>query len=189
MSRIKNKLALAILLILSFAGVSAASAVPVAEAPPLKHSVYLYLDGVQGEVRAKGYENWIELSGIRFGASNSYSSGGGTGSVSGKAEIAPFSLTKNWDSSSVALFLAAASGSAFRQARIVYAAPGDSRAQVLTIDLTAVKVASYTNVNEVETIELLFDSVKFTYASMNGKGALNPPIIGGWNVAQNGKLP
>jgi len=177
-----------LVLLLLFASASSASAVSAPEAPPLNADVYLKLDGISGEVQARGYENWIALEGVRFNVSHSTAPAAGSGGGRGKATMNAFTATKAWDASSVALFQATATGASIERAKLVFVRPGEDRVPYLTIDLSAVSVASYDFHNDSETIELKFDAIRFSYSMTQASGVGSPPIQGGWNFKANSRV-
>jgi len=185
----KMKLVLALVLTLLVAGASSASAVSAPEAPPLNADVYLKLDSVKGESRARGFENWIQLTDVSFGLSAEQApAAAGAGSRLAKASLTPLSVKKKWDASSIPIFQAAASGTLFKQAQIVFVRKGEGQTPYLTIDLGSVGVSSYEYANDAESLGLVFESIQFSYASTNAAGMPNPPQKGGWNVRTNTRL-
>ncbi|XID92372.1 Hcp family type VI secretion system effector [Paenibacillaceae bacterium WGS1546] len=185
MRKWKNKLILAIGFLLLLGGTSASAVSSAPERPPLTDTVYLSLDGVPGESTARGYERWIELTGVEFGVSNSSASPGGSGSVAGRASVDSFSVSKRLDSASPLLLQAALTGRAAKSGKLVFLKPGESPAPRLSIDLGAVSVTDYAFDNAHETVRFKFDAIQFSYFPTLPNGTKAPPVAANWNFKVN----
>jgi type VI protein secretion system component Hcp len=155
----------------------------------LDYDVYLKLDGISGDTKAKNYENWIMLSSVQFEVANSglgNSAGGGGGA--GKADLKNFVVKKSFDSASVPLFMTAISGAHIKNGQIVFVKHSSSASfPFLTIDLRDLILSDYYFNNINETINIKFSSIYMSYSTTDSKGAKTPPISGGWNFIQNQK--
>ncbi|MEW9702777.1 Hcp family type VI secretion system effector [Paenibacillus sp. SI8] len=191
MVRLKKQLLAVIaacLLALLFSVVPTAAETTAKENPVLNYDVYLKLDGITGDVAAKGYEKWIQLAGVEFDVANSISSASsGSGSGSGKTSLKEFVITKQVDSASVPIFLDAATGKAIKTGQLVFVTRGDHAAPLLTIDLSTVHIADYSFNNALETITINVNSLELKYVSQSKTGSKNPPITGSWNFSENKK--
>lgn len=65
---------------------------------------YLKIDGIPGEAKQKGYENWIMLDGWNWGSASAGSSDRGGGLVGGKVQMQDFSFQKLTDKATPKLF-------------------------------------------------------------------------------------
>ena len=123
------------------------------------------------------------LSDVQFKVANTSGGGGG----SGKAVLDHFIVTKQLDSASVPLFLAAVSGTHIISGELAFVKPGDIPTQILTIKLTDVQVSAYSSNNTLETITLNFAAILMRYSPQCPTGEPTTPIEGGWNFNLNKK--
>jgi type VI protein secretion system component Hcp len=176
---------------LVFASGSAYASAPVTtniDEIPLTYDVYLKLNGINGDSNVIGYEKWIVLSGVRFSVSNTSGGAAGSGGGAGKSVLNEFTMTKPFDSSSIALFQTALSGSMIKSGQLAFVPRGSDRlAPILTIDLADIEIVAYEFNNLYETATLKFASIVMKYSSTNEKGGQNPPIIGGWDFSKGSK--
>ena len=71
---------------------------------------YLQIDTIKGESEAKGFEEQMQIQSWSFGATNSGSSGVGTGAGTGKVSLQDFHFVIQNGKASVQLFLACCQG-------------------------------------------------------------------------------
>ncbi|RKP50001.1 type VI secretion system tube protein Hcp [Cohnella endophytica] len=191
MRRFRKQFAIAVILLLLMSGAASAatdSKTSPDSHPPLGYKAYLKLDGISGESTARGYENWILLSGVQFDVTNAITVANGAGSGSGKANLNQFVVTKKSDASSVPIFLASLSGTAIKRGQIALVPLGDGATPIMTIDLDSILIAGFSFDNAYETLLFKFDSLKFTYFPTDSKGGKGTPVSGGWSFSQNKKL-
>jgi type VI secretion system secreted protein Hcp len=131
--------------------------------PVLNYDVYMSLDEIQGESTTENYENWIELTGVEFGGSQTIGSGTGGAGNTGKTTLNDFVVKKSYDSSSKPLFQSLLNGRHIEKGKIVFVTRGESPTPILTIELTEVMVADYNFDNAFETIALNFAKIETTY--------------------------
>ncbi|WEK53566.1 MAG: type VI secretion system tube protein Hcp [Candidatus Cohnella colombiensis] len=156
--------------------------------PSSDYDVYLKLDGILGDSTAVGYEKWIVLSNVQFDLTNTSRAVTGGGGGSGKATIDNFTVTKFFDSSSIALFQSASSGANIKSAKIVFVNQGERSVPFLTITLNSINVSEYNFNNVYETINLKFNSIQFSYSPTDSRGQRGNTNSGGWDFSQNKKL-
>ncbi|NOU95176.1 hypothetical protein GC093_18390 [Paenibacillus sp. LMG 31456] len=167
------------------------SVVPAAAAPTdetevdLNYDVYLKLEGIEGEATAEKFEKWIALSGIHFEVSNTSSNSNGGGGASGKTTVKEFMVIKQFDSSSVPLFLSTLTGKHMKNGKIVFVSRGESPTPLLTIELSDVVVSNYYFNNTNETVSLEFNKIQLSYSTTDEKGNKSPLINGGFDFKQN----
>lgn len=154
---------------------------------------------VVGESRDKafpGTDGWFEISQFNFGIENSVSIGSATGGAgAGKASFSTFTLTKAIDSTSPALFKAAAAGTHFKGARLVLRKPTGSTGTpqpYLIYDFNLVFVASQNwngsagDDTPTEYIKFEYGALQLTYRAQKPDGSLTlPGTTQTWNVVQN----
>jgi type VI secretion system secreted protein Hcp len=134
-------------------------------------SMFLKLDGVQGESADHKHKGDIQLSSFSFGASNAASQAHGSGAGAGKTSFSSFTITKTLDKSTPLLLKAAVTGEHFKKADVFFARKaGGGQQDFLKIELTDVLVSSYkTNGGggvPTETISL--DGIKGEATFING---------------------
>lgn len=154
------------------------------------YKVYLKLDGIEGEAQAKGYEKWIELQSFSFEVQNNSaaaSTASGSGSGASKADPSPIVLNKNFDSSSIPLFLSSVTGKWIEKGQLVFvrADSEDNRPSII-IDLEKVRVSSFRLFETNESIELNYGSIAIKYNMIGPNGKITP-ITGGWDFMKNQK--
>lgn len=65
---------------------------------------YLKIDGIPGEAKQKGWENWIQLEGWSWGSSTAGQAERGGGLIGGKVAMQDFHFTKSTDKATPKLF-------------------------------------------------------------------------------------
>jgi type VI secretion system secreted protein Hcp len=152
--------------------------VPAGDGSPiLNYDVYMRLGSIKGESTAVHYEDWIELTGIQFDASNLISTHVGGGMGSGKAVLNEFEIKKSLDSSSIHIFQEMLRGELFNDGRIVFVSRGESPTPILTIELKDILLTDYNFNNTYESIKLNFAEIHSNYSGVT------PSVIGSFNFA------
>jgi type VI secretion system secreted protein Hcp len=149
--------------------------------PSLNYDVYMNLGSLKGESTAEHYEDWIMLTGVKFGASVSVGSHAGGGMGAGKAVLNEFEIKKGLDSSSVPIFQDMLLGKHFNKGQIVFVSRGTSPTPILTIELEDVLISDYHFNNTYESIKLNFAKIKSTYSG------ITPPVSSDFNFATGEK--
>ena len=154
---------------------------------------FLKIDGIDGESSDQSHKGEIVLSSWNFGASLS-TGPMGSGGGSGKVSMQSMHLTKPYDKSSIALFVACCSGQRIRTAKLSCRKDGAPSFDFLTIALTDLVVASYNADGSDDAsgvrdlITLSFGRIVCTYIGQAANGQPLPPITGGWDVIANRKI-
>ncbi|MCR8630873.1 Hcp family type VI secretion system effector [Paenibacillus radicis (ex Xue et al. 2023)] len=172
-------------LMLTFSVIPAAAATTGKTEVDLNYDVYMKLEGIEGEATVEKFEKWIVLSDIHFEVSNTSSNSSGGGGASGKPTVKEFMVIKQFDSSSVPLFLNTLTGKHMKNGKIVFVSRGDSPTPLLTIELSDVVVSNYDFNNTNETISLEFNKIQLSYSTTDEKGNKTPLINGGFDFKQN----
>ena len=146
-------------------------------------SIFLKLDGIEGESTRKGYEKWIEVIGMDQSTTQSGSFAGGGGA--GKVKFGEFKIVKLVDKASPFLLLITAQGKHLRQATLVFT--GSDAVSNYTITLSDVLlsgVATSSECNPVckttERVSINYSKIEWVYKDRNG-GITK----GGWDLKQN----
>ncbi|WEK54129.1 MAG: type VI secretion system tube protein Hcp [Candidatus Cohnella colombiensis] len=168
-------------------GTTAIAATITEDSPTSNYNVYLKLDGICGESKAVRYANWIELSGVEFNVSNSFSAtASGAGGATGKAEMDQFVISKAYDCSSIPLMMDSLSGKHIKNGQLVFVRPSsDQSIPVLKIDLDNVTIVNYQFSMMNETVSFQVGSIQFSYTAQDDKGGKKLPIQGGWDFIAN----
>ncbi len=151
--------------------------------------MFLHLEGVKGESRAKGYEGWIEVESFSWGVTNhvDLESGGGAG----KASFSELSMGKRLDIASPELFLRVAQGKHFPTAELVLRSTGESPEPFFRITLSQVFVtgsqveASVDEDRPTESVSLVYGEIEWEYTPRNPDGTTGEPVAAGWDLMSN----
>jgi type VI secretion system secreted protein Hcp len=156
---------------------------------------FLKIDGIQGESKDSKFSDQIELLSWNFGASNSGSSGHGTGAGTGKVAMRDFSFTMLMNKASPNLFKAVASGKHISEAVLTCRkSTGDGGQDVyLTVTFNDIIISSYAtsasdsggSVLPYEAITFNFTKIRFEYKPQSERGNLGAPVTSGWDVKAN----
>jgi type VI secretion system secreted protein Hcp len=153
--------------------------------------IFLNLDGIDGESRAQGHENEIDIESFSWGVSNSGSLASGSGGGAGKASFQDFHFEKRFDKASPSLMKACATGEHIREATLTCRKGGENQVEFLKIKLTDVLVSSYDSAGSSDgdrpgdSFALNFAKIEVTYAQQKADGSLATPITTGWDVKES----
>jgi type VI secretion system secreted protein Hcp len=154
--------------------------------------IFLKIDGVPGESKAKGHEKEIEVFSFSNGASNPSSVASGGGSGAGKVDLSSLSIQKQVDQASAKLFLQCCIGKHFDKATLtIREASGDEPLEYWVYEMKQVFIDSVSwggasgGGKPSESVSMSFESIKITYWSQNEKGAKDQKAEGGWDVKTN----
>lgn len=185
MSKLKAFLFIVTTVFLLAAGSGAtavAATVPAEQQPALNQDVYLKLDGICGEAKADKFANWIQLTGVDFGVTNSsIATTPGTGSAAGKAKLDHFTVSKTFDCSSVPLLTNSLSGKHIKSGEIDFVTRGEKPFTVLKVVLADVTISEYQFDNMNETLTFNFGSINFSYYAQDNSGKNKLPVQGGFD--------
>jgi type VI secretion system secreted protein Hcp len=152
-------------------------------------TMFLKLDGVQGESSDHKHKGDIEISSFSFGA-GSFGAGGtqahGGGGGAGKTSFSSFTITKQVDKTSPQLQLSDLSGKHYKEADVFFARKaGKGQQDYLEIKLDEVRVSSYqvsgNGGGSVPTEKIVLDGIKgeATFISGNTKSNILLKLQGG----------
>ena len=156
--------------------------------------MFLMLDGIKGESSDDKHKGEIDIESFSWGLAQTGSGNRGTGSGTGKVDVADIIITKRMDKSSPTLQLACANGKHIAKGKITMRKAGENPLDYLTVDLESILISSYQvgaagGGHEVpsETISLNFVKVKTEYWTQSDKGAKGENANFSWDVAKNVK--
>jgi type VI secretion system secreted protein Hcp len=150
-----------------------------------QQTIFLKLDGIEGNTVHKDYKGWIQVTGLEQSTSNaiSFSTGGGAGA--GKVKFGEFIIKKAIDKTSASLLLNTATGRHLRQAVVAFA--GFDGIATYTITLSDVVLSGITTSSEckpncitTEQVSLSFAKTEWVYKDKNGT-----ITKGGWDTVRN----
>ena len=108
--------------------------------------MFLKIDGVTGESNDSKLSQQIEVKSFSHAVTNQSTVGSGTsGSGAGKASFGALKIVALTNNSSPTLFQNAASGTAFKSAKLTARKAGKEQQEYFTIELTEVYVSEYNN--------------------------------------------
>jgi type VI secretion system secreted protein Hcp len=153
-------------------------------------TAYIQIEGIKGEVTAKGYEGWIEVGSVQWGVGRAISSpAGGANREASAPSLSEISLTKTLDSTSPKLFLNAVGGS--ENIPIVKLRLVDITAGTVFYELTLSNVLVSSQSNSAspgdgrpqESISLNFTKIEMAYIPTDAKGAPGTPVRATYDLA------
>jgi len=153
------------------------------------------MDGAEGNVTAKGYEKWIELSSLNFGVKRSINTKPGkvADRESTRPTVSEVTLTKEMDKSSPALFTEACVGKAKPKVEVHLCQTGENISPFMQYTLENVLVSNY-SVNHssddnqrktgypTETVTLNFDKIEMKYTPYDEQHKAQSPIPAGYDL-------
>jgi type VI secretion system secreted protein Hcp len=156
--------------------------------------MFLKLDGVEGESKAKGHVKEIDVLSWSWGATNMGSAHLGGGAGTGKVNVQDVHVTKYVDSSSPKLLQSCFSGKHHSDALLsVRKAGGESPLEYFKIKMQEVFVTSVATGGHggedrlTENVTLNFSKVNVDYTPQTDKGGAGTAIPFGWDIAANCK--
>lgn len=154
-------------------------------------SVFLKLDGIEGEATDDGHKNEIKLSSCSFSAFNSSSYNNASKTVSkGQANMGDIAFSKEVDKTSVSLFKACASGKVVPKATISFQSNvgDDKKIDFLKYELENVVINSY-NFSAAgmadESGSLTYAKITQIYDQRDEKGTSQGKVQGYFDVLLN----
>lgn len=161
----------------------AASAATVALAAPTPADAldwFLKIDGIKGEVTAKGHKDEIAIESFSWGLKNSPTAVGTARGAKGSACVSEIAFTKIADIASPVLLANAASGMPIPKAVLVGRKGGEIAQEFLKIELSNVFVSSVAHSGSTETVyeafELRFAKARVVYTPQDDTGKPGTPV-------------
>ncbi len=152
--------------------------------------MFFKLDGIPGEATDEKHKDEIQIQSFTFGVHQvGASQNTGKGLGAGRAEFNDVQITKHVDKASPPLMEHCATGKHIPNALItVRKADGKEGAEYYTVKFTDLLVSSFQNTGDddadslVETINLNYSKVVFTYKPQDEKGNLGAPVVRGYDI-------
>jgi len=158
----------------------------------MAYDAFLKLDGIDGEVAAKGYEKWIEVFSFSWGASQVGTNATGGGGGAGKVSMQDIHFTSSQSKASPLMFLKCCTGEHIKEGTLsLRKAGGEANAsEFLKIKLEDVFVSSFSAAGAeqgddrpMEEVSLNFSKIEMQYTAPDGT-----TVEMGWDVRSN-KVP
>jgi type VI secretion system secreted protein Hcp len=157
---------------------------------PANADLLLRVDGVQGEARRVGYENWIDIQSFKWGVTQSGGASGGGGGA-GRVDFDELTITKPIDRASPKLFQYCAQGKHIAKVSLVVLQGNQRGGEVYRIDLSDVLITSVTQAVveggelPAEALALNFTRIKIVYREQRPDGSLGVPVEAEWDLSTN----
>lgn len=163
-------------------------------------AIYMKLDGINGNVTAKGYEKWIELESIDFSVSRHIDTKPGkvTDRESTRPSVSEFSITKLMDSATPALFTEACVGKSKKTVLIHCCQTGDNINPYMEYTFNNVIISNYHVNLEIpaegkkayphETVSLNFDKIEMKFIPYDEAHKAQSPIPAGYDLSTAQKI-
>ncbi len=148
-------------------------------------AIYMQFDGgsVKGDVTAKGFENWIEVSSLQFGLHRAITMDAGRAAnrSHGRPSISDITLSKPHCKASPFLLKASLTGDQGKKAKIVVVETGAKQLKTyVEYDLEDVLVSSYNTATSgdapQETIALSFTKITTTFTNSGRDNTQGSPV-------------
>jgi type VI secretion system secreted protein Hcp len=154
-------------------------------------TVYLNIEGVKGDVTAKGHEDWIEILSFNSGLSREETSSSGSRESSAPS-VSEFTLVKAVDGASPLLSRIASTGSSTTKAEIEFvevAGGGDTyfRYELTDVIITSVRPVTTGGSTEVamEEISLSFSRISWELTSAGAEAGKGGNVEYSWDIMTN----
>lgn len=157
--------------------------------------IYMQIDNIPGSVTAQGYNGWIELKSIDFGADRPITTKPGYVSdrESSKPNINEIAITKALDKTSPNLFSEACSGTG-KTVKISICNTGSSAYLELTLSKTLISKYKVSSVNGESTVQhneeigLNFEKIEVRYTPYGPDGDSGSPVATGYDLSTATKV-
>lgn len=152
-------------------------------------AIYMKVPGVSGNVSAKGYEKWIELSSQRMqvDAMMRVQTGRKLDRFNHLPHFSLMQITKNKDKASSALFEGVCVGKVFPEVEIHECSTGSSVSPYAKYRLSNVVVSSMSNASSaahqpVEVLELAYTKLESSYIPRDSGHRALAPLTSGYDI-------
>ena len=154
---------------------------------------FLLIDGIEGESADAKHKGWLDVLSWSWGETMAVAAGGGAGGGAGKVQMQDLHFTTRVSKASPKLFLACATGTHIKQAKLAAVRAGATQAEFLTWTVSDVLVTGYqTGATEGEVptdgVSLNFAQIRVEYNAHKADGSLEPPVTAGWDAKTGKKL-
>lgn len=137
---------------------------------------FLKLDGIQGESKADGHTDEIQILSFSLGGSQVTSVAGTGGSGAGKVDLSDLSIMKYYDKASPSVFKSLVSGTHIKTGVVTAVKAGANNKPFLKISfeelfVTSQQVSASSEV-PTESVSFSYNKIKVEYSTQNEQGIL-----------------
>jgi type VI secretion system secreted protein Hcp len=154
--------------------------------------MFLMLDGIKGESADDKHKGEIDIQSFSWGLSQSGSGHRGSGSGTGKVDMADITIQKLADKSTPSLMLACANGKHIAKGKLTVRKAGENPLDYYTIDIEGILISSFNTSGggelPTETVGLNFVKIKHEYWTQSDKGAKGENANFSWDASKNVKF-
>lgn len=159
-------------------------------------AIYMKIDGIDGNVTAKGHEKWIEVKDVSFGNGRGVSSASPGNQTNREASIPSFSeisLTKAMDETSPKIFVESCIGKA-KKIQLHLCRSGDNISSYMEYTFTDALISSYsTSANgssehPTERLSLNFSKIEMKYIPYKDDNTAGSPVPAGYDLVAGAKV-
>ncbi len=138
---------------------------------------FLKIDGIQGESKADGHKDEIDIASFSWGETQSGTFAAGGGGGAGKVSMQDFHFTMPVNKASPALFLACAQGDHIKNAILTCRKAGKEQQEFMKVTMSDVSVSSFQiggagGVVPTDQISLNFAKIEVEYQEQDATGKL-----------------
>ena len=157
-------------------------------------AIYLQIEGIKGNVTAKGHEDWIDISSLQWGVGRAIASAVGTSAdrEASKPSISEVSVTKLMDESSPMIFTEACVGKAKKVSIHLCTTGTESIDTYMEYDLEDCMVSGYSvstgGDRPSESISLSFTKMLMKFIPYDKAGKAMSPLPAGYDMAAGTKI-
>jgi type VI secretion system secreted protein Hcp len=162
-------------------------------------TIYMKIDGIDGNVTTKGYEKWIEVNELDWNVNRSIKSKPGVVAdrEATKPAISELRLKKQMDQTSPLIFTEACVGKAKPSVKIHLCQTGESISPYMEYTLNNVLFSNYSvkidkDTEEshatLESISLNFDKVEMKYTPYSAAHEADSPVPAGYDLTTAAKV-
>ncbi|GJE62778.1 Hcp family type VI secretion system effector [Methylobacterium trifolii] len=156
--------------------------------------IFLKLEGIKGEAQDDKYKDEIDVLAWSWGASQSGTTHGGSGSGAGKVNVQDLSVTKYIDKSSASLFQHCCNGKHIKKGKLIVRKAGEKPLEYLTVELEDIIIShvsmggSGSEDRLTENVTLNFGQFHVKYAVQNADGSKGAEVEHKFHIAQNKQM-
>jgi len=157
-------------------------------------SIYLQIEGIKGNVTAKGHEDWIDISSIQWGVGRAISSSVGTAAdrEASKPSISEVSVTKLMEESTPLIFTEACVGKAKKVSIHLCTTGTETIDTYMEYDLEDCMISGYSMSSggdrPSESISFSFTKLMMKYIPYDKAGKAMSPLPAGYDMAAGSKV-
>jgi len=150
---------------------------------------YLKIDGIPGEAKQKGWEDWIQLEGWSWGSSTAGQAERGGGLIGGKVQMQDFHFTKSTDKATPKLFESCCAGRVYNEIKLQVVRMPENQV-VIDVKMSNCIVSTFQTGGgsgdggvPIENGSLNFSKVFLQMSAFKEDGTKEGNVQAGWDMA------